>query len=507
LEDLKSLSKVNDKSRVIANTILHRTKLIKITTHEDLLEAIASFEEDQDILENIRRLGVCGLMPLTDKEKVQIVDRLWIHPDDERDTSDAYQIYSELGPIYTPVTWSASEEQVNEGWGPLASVIEKCNNLTDLIWSCENQFPPCLLRAIERKHPNCRLHLRLFRFHSLSASGEVDDYERELVESSNLHSISVRPFPNGLNGKPDYNMDAFYHVLNAAPNLKHVSILPASQSEEPGRSLARDEWKGFQPPLRNLEGRSLSSLMLLYGHELKVEDLSKLSKYTDLSKIRFLTLEGVADPEVFTYLEKNVTFASLEMLDIYSCPQGDSSDRTSFDAALGSLLENLEPLKNVRLSGYLTTSLVELVVRRHGQTLLNMTLHPLDDGRCWDGLYYLGPHEISLIQSHCIGLKHLKIVPHPFHASRYGTPFLNDHRFCEVCPNLHSLRELTLYFEDMRYMEGAPITFYPSKETFHSLVEEVWKVIQERKERPLSALHAISPTDVSHSKSLNIQSS
>ncbi|QKX58921.1 uncharacterized protein TRUGW13939_06049 [Talaromyces rugulosus] len=413
-------------------------------------------------------------MSLTDKEKVQILDRLGTHLDDDkskRDQADAYQIRSELGPIYTPVTWSASEEQVNEGWGPLASVIEKCNNLTDLIWSCENQFPPCLLRAIERKHPNCRLHLRLFRFHSLTASGEVDGYERELVESFNLHSISVRPFPNGLNGKPDYNMDAFYHVLNAAPNLKHVSILPASQSEELGRSLAEDDgWKGFQPPLRSLEERSLSSLMLLYGHELKVEDLSKLSKYTDLSKIRFLTLEGVTDPEVFTYLSKNVTFASLEMLDIHSCPQGDRGDSTSFAAAFSSLLNNLEPLKDVRLSGYLMNSLVESVVRRHGQTLLNMTLHPLDDRRSLCGLY-------------C-----------PFFARRTGTTLLDKYYFCEVCPDLHSLRELTLHFEDMRDVgREYPVTFYPSKETFHSAVEEVWKMIQERKEKPLSALHAIAP--------------
>lgn len=442
-------------------------------------------------------------MPLTTEEKKQVSERLEKHGGAAK-----YQGLVGHGPIYTPVTWSASEEQVNEAWGPLASVLEKCKNITYLAWDCENQFPPCLLEAIKRKHPDCRLQILLFRLHSLTDSGMVDDYERGLLESSNLHSISVRPFPQGLNDKHDYNVDAFYQVLNAAPNLKHVIMIPAVQSKETDHLSAKKEWKGFQPPLRNLEGRTLSSLMLLYGdqQDLELEDLLKWSRSTDLSKIRFLTLEGVTDSQVFTHLNETVNLKSLKMLDIDLRPK--FGETTSLVAEAKSLLDHLNPLNDVRLSGCLTSSLLETVFQKHGQTLHNMSLRPLryEEASQMEGVIrYLTPKEIREIESSCPLLENLEIL------TRLKRSFLNySWKLSDICPNLPHLQGLILHADtplstpSEREESSSSLKVSPQ---FERMVKHLWVVIRKMKQgTPLSPLHVMIPY-VNRSNSLYIQSS
>lgn len=49
-----------------------------------------------------------------------------------------------------------------EAWLPLAEYLPRLPGLTDLMYTCPNQMSLCLLDALHRHHPNCRLHVSTF---------------------------------------------------------------------------------------------------------------------------------------------------------------------------------------------------------------------------------------------------------------------------------------------------------------------------------------------------------
>lgn len=131
-------------------------------------------------------------------------------------------------------------EEVAKSWEPLAMMIE--NNfqcISDFEWCCDNQFPPCLLNALEQHRPSCRLHIRQFSFHTLHVpeetagsieveNGDGDDdgeafeiedvYEQKLIQSPLLHSIELQT------SEINNNYSVIFHVLSVAPNLRHLEI-------------------------------------------------------------------------------------------------------------------------------------------------------------------------------------------------------------------------------------------------------------------------------------------
>lgn len=78
--------------------------------------------------------------------------------------------------------------ETNDYWEPLADLIKQLPSLTDLLYSCASQFPPCLLETLHTSLPQCRLHLNTFKLHSFSAP-QIDSYKLKLLMSPCLYSV------------------------------------------------------------------------------------------------------------------------------------------------------------------------------------------------------------------------------------------------------------------------------------------------------------------------------
>ena len=114
--------------------------------------------------------------------------------------------------------------EINDAWKPLADLIKQLPSLTDLLYSCASQFPPCLLETLHASLPQCRLHLNTFRLHSFSAP-QIDSYELKLLMSPCLHS--VRAAYDELEGfdsddVSDHHGEAILWAVGLAPNIKEA---------------------------------------------------------------------------------------------------------------------------------------------------------------------------------------------------------------------------------------------------------------------------------------------
>ncbi|KAL1981338.1 hypothetical protein VTN96DRAFT_2779 [Rasamsonia emersonii] len=478
---LRSLSLVNKACYHAAVPFLYRNLALQISSRQKLREDSAELEENpfrKKFLIHARCLKVWGRMPLLAEEEDTAGS-----PSSDREELAAEPAHSEeydaeFGGVFTVDLPDGSAEEVSEAWNPLALVIQKCKHITDLIWVCRNQLPPCLLQTIDQYHPSCRLDMRSFRLRSLGDS-VTDPHELDLIRSPRLHSISVKTVGVDSNGNVDYNRSAIFQVVALAPNLRHLNIVRPRSGASPqllrARNRPRVPWKGFVPPLKVSNKGALTSLTYFGNRGMKLDDIREWPKYTDLSKIRYLMLGDVSDPLVFGYMTQNVRFASLETLDMGLKPT--TNNRDLLVSELESLMEHLEPLKEVRLAGYLTASVLDRILQRHGPTLRRLALHPYKHVYGpQPSLSTIRSEEVRKIESHCPLLEHLRIsIPYP------GVLAPDECDLSDVCPNLHRLRELALDVDNGR-----------SDLPLDEAARKIWDLIDKEKGGcRLSCLHIV----------------
>ena len=163
--------------------------------------------------------------------------------------------------------------EFDQTWQPLASIKEVLPGLADAIYRCSGQFPPCLLHALHRHRPQCRLHISSFKLRSIAAP-VLDDYEYQLATSPCLYSIGIRyksrhhklEGPYNIYGSPDYTEEAVAHLAaGLAPNLSRVVMVnsflwpkatgfPSQNPGPPWRADVRENSLAIfkQSPLRYL---------------------------------------------------------------------------------------------------------------------------------------------------------------------------------------------------------------------------------------------------------------
>lgn len=112
-------------------------------------------------------------------------------------------------------------------WDLLVLFLRRLSGLRDLVWTCGNQFPPCLLQVLHQRLPRCRLHIRAFRLRSIQRSEnnlkEMDECELALATSPCLSSVVVPISRRYSNSGVDCNWEAALRLATGlAPNLAHV---------------------------------------------------------------------------------------------------------------------------------------------------------------------------------------------------------------------------------------------------------------------------------------------
>lgn len=470
---LLSLSFVNKSCYRATVPCLRRNFALKVSSRQKLRDDTAKLLEKNvfgdSFLTYVRCLKIWGRMPTLAEEEDALEDDF----DDELFGGEAYD--AEFGGVFIRDPPDGSLEEVEQAWSSLTVVIQKCKHITDLIWVSRNQLPPCLLQALDQCHPSCRLDFRTFRLRSLR-DPVTNSHELGLIQSRHLHSISVKTVGIDSDGKVDYNMDAIFLVAALAPNLRHLNIVTPRAAASPQLLRAfrsgdtqRVPWKGFVPHLHTTGRGELYSLAYVGGRGLSLEHIQSWQTYVCLSQLRYLNLGNVWDPLVLGALAQSVKLTSL--IRFHVCLEPGRNNQRSLIHELGSLLERLEPLEEIRLAGSLSSSIFEKAVGRHGQTLHRLAIDPYQHTygpQIW--LKAIGPDEIRKIQTDCPGLGYLKISIPYFTAASASDISL-------VCPDIRHLRELTLSIgrNEMGASSG-------------QVARRIWNLIDETKTVRLSRL-------------------
>jgi hypothetical protein len=377
---VRSLSTVNRGCYHVALPFIYRNFTIKVSDRESLRRDVAKLTENdhsQKHLMYLRRLKLKGQMPLLDEhtgnELPHVINML-----DERyerdETSSENNTKPQFNAVFVTDRKEAGADESSRAWSPLISLISSLSHLTDLTYGCDNQVPPCLLHALHRHHPTCRLDIRTFRLRSLREP-ITDPNELALVTSPCLHSLSVRYVRRDSHGYDDYNEEAVMRAVTIAPNLKHVNMLGCRPADSPrlhfSRKRARVPWKGFVPPLETFQIGSLTSLAFCGYQHITKKKLHKWSQHTDLSKIQSLIVTSLSDATALMEDAGDTPFKSLKQLNIHLARERND---LTFSAGVEALFNSLNPLTALRLSGSLDPWLMLEILKRHGSTLQELVV-------------------------------------------------------------------------------------------------------------------------------------
>jgi hypothetical protein len=275
----------------------------------------------------------------------------------------------------------SSEEDM--AWAPFVSLLEATIGLRDLIYDCQSQLPPILLRALHKKHRTCRLHHLTFRFRTL-LWGVPYPYEMELATSPSLYRVRVMCTDQDSDGDFDYNMDAVMELAaGLAPNLKEVSITEInSQLASSRRSIRKPLWQGLPGFSGEVTG-CLTSLSLYYcGSIAKIQDWAK---HTDFDKLKHLVIGGGQNKrtcgitgEAMEWIARNLSFSNLKTLFVNLHRNDYENSNPHYSENAISFFQAIDPLEELTINGPMEPQIMEAVLIQHGPTLKKLRLEPYE---------------------------------------------------------------------------------------------------------------------------------
>jgi hypothetical protein len=129
-----------------------------------------------------------------------------------------------------------SESQLvtrDDEWKTLLNLIKSVPALRKLTWGCREQMPPCVLRYIDEKLPQCQVYLVNSRINSLvqpsNLPPQIHPYDIELATSRCIYGIVMHCDYMDSSVWVNYNKQAVIDmVAGATPNLRDVSMHFAS---------------------------------------------------------------------------------------------------------------------------------------------------------------------------------------------------------------------------------------------------------------------------------------
>ncbi|KAF2468411.1 uncharacterized protein BDR25DRAFT_305060 [Lindgomyces ingoldianus] len=305
-----------------------------------------------------------------------------------------FQLAEPISPCFNEVFCSDSKvdrSTAEHTWSPFIAALTRFKHLTDIVLQVQSRIPPGLMNTIERYHPNCRLHLRNFRFKSLHEE-VTDPDERALAMSKNLHSLSILYMYRDSNGVDDHNGAAALRTVGLAKNLKHVRMLGCRPASSPALFRARErpleKWKGFVPAIeeedegREGKGREKTKLESLsfvcYSNALNITKLEKWEQVADFSQLKTLSC-STGNKAFLSLVATDDKFPSLKDLNITLQP-GNRENSEDWQLTVEQFFASLHPLTSLGLSGTLHGHLLDIIAERHGETLQKLTLKPFEDG-------------------------------------------------------------------------------------------------------------------------------
>ena len=314
----------------------------------------------------------------------------------------------------------SAEEDI--GWTPVVYLIKTLPHLAKLVYDCRNQFPPSLLNALHKHHPQCKLYHLSFRLRSLQTETH-DPHEMAIATSPCLHSVKVRYAWRDSNGEDDFHEEALPElVAGLAPNLKEVQMVRLGPQVLQGWSrrhhIARELWRGL-PGFTPGRGIGLLTSLSLVGQvDFKLGLLKTWNQSTDFSSLNYLALGGgLFEPhekqngvngEVLEWIAQNCCLPQLKTLRI-RLDRDDSDDmKPNYANNAITFFKALEPLSELSVDGPLETKILDAILSRHGHALRKLSLCPFEADQQHIAMIFEKEHVLH-IQAQCLALQDLTI--------------------------------------------------------------------------------------------------
>ncbi|EAQ91901.1 hypothetical protein CHGG_00136 [Chaetomium globosum CBS 148.51] len=348
--------------------------------------------------------------------------------DSDSDNDDLFGATIGSGP---PLSTQQKKAQ-NEAWLPFALFLGQLPALTDLVYACTHQLPPCVLAALHKYHPTSRLHVDAFSLRSLCQERhqlhDIDPDDFALATSPCLYNLRARCLPYDDWGRFNFNLEALEHIVasGCAPELRKLSIDHCS----PSGSLAlvealrdpRRPWKGFffssqsqvvvSPQQQALtQGRGRLKTLVLSGSHGGLSHLQGWETRTEFGLLRKFEYHCKVSVESFQFLASlaaSGSFRSLRILRLGIFDTAPGSDSGQLDQSAASFLQALPPLETLTLENYFGTHAVEAALSRHGPTLCKLRLLPEDGGEAHNDVD-TDAARVREIQQRCPMLKDIEL--------------------------------------------------------------------------------------------------
>jgi hypothetical protein len=268
-----------------------------------------------------------------------------------------------------------------EDWLPLNDFIVQLLGLRDFVWDYGYFMPPSILFTLTSR--DCRLHMHKFHLESLirprDSPQPIDANEYALLTSPCLHSIVIRVGSFTDDFQLDYSREAVIQmVAGIAPRLAHVQMIPTgaggSLSLNQNVALGKPPWRGFfldGTPESDLH--HAGKLRSLICDRYVYRNLNYWASLTDFGNLRCLHLSwDDADGIIMAQMAIRGCFKHLHTLRLGEIE--DESDEGQESLTL--FFENIHPLRQLRLSGYIVSETFDVILRRHGRTLSSLEVSP-----------------------------------------------------------------------------------------------------------------------------------
>ncbi|KAF1948509.1 hypothetical protein CC80DRAFT_498161 [Byssothecium circinans] len=341
-----------------------------------------------DSARHVRRLNIKGALRLNAKKTDSDgQDTHWLRKSgldeilvDEEPISyhDPHVVYDE------GVIEKASKEDM--AWAPVVSLLQAITHLEDLIYECQSQFPPSLLRTLREQHPQCRLHHLTFRFRTL-LWGVPYPYEMELATSPSLYRVKLACALRDTDGDDDFNLEAMMELAaGLAPNLKEVIILDLYPSGSCRYRRSRESWQGL-PGFTGKATGSLTSLSLKGVSNLRSPTaLQNWARHTDFACLQHLALGGCYDSktsglsgETMEWVAQNYSFPRLMTLSVYLIRDDIFHERPYYSENAVSFFQAFESLEELFVHGPIDPQIMDAILSHHGPALRKLTLYPFEE--------------------------------------------------------------------------------------------------------------------------------
>ncbi|KAF7531828.1 hypothetical protein G7054_g8513 [Neopestalotiopsis clavispora] len=406
------------------------------------IERLTTLLEAKERFRHVRKVKVVGFMPPDSPgdEKYRIIAKQqavedFVREDREDRAQEVCYHDTFLDPPKCPLWVDNAElhlatpeakQKHNEAWQPFARMIARLSRLEDLVYSCADQVPPCLLAALHQHHPQSRLHVHTFCLRSLLQKydeiRDIDPDEYTLITSPCLYSIVLYTSAGYITtGHINYNREALFAMVSGvSPGLKYVRTKFESCGNSPYVLRAvregRPEWRGF---FMNNEGMEHSQGQLEGISIIGQSDMAGLcpsdwARVTDFHNLRSLELLAMALTPgsldaLLVCMDSSKQLRQLQRLSLEI--DTDAISLTGLEARLAEFLERLPPLEELVISGPYGPQILSAITQHHGASLRKLELMPCEEGprdSCAPTVDLRS--QVYELQEHCPNLRQLTLM-------------------------------------------------------------------------------------------------